>query len=161
MRTEPDYPFTPRSTALLRPGQFWSFPLSSGQWACRRVLQLGGEEVPSPSRAFFGGLHNWVGIEPPSSASIAGAGFLAFGVMHIRAITGVSGQVLGIRPLELDAVELPILLSAHGGAGTMVLSGARRLREAHREEWGKLPVLGFWGYDFIQQLAERHLGHVA
>src|SRR5262249_10570900 len=37
---EPTYPFVPRSTAYLRPGQFWAIPLSDGRFACGRVLAL-------------------------------------------------------------------------------------------------------------------------
>ena len=151
----------PKSTASLRPGQFWSVPLSSGRFACGRVLQLGGEALPSQSRCFFGGLHNWVGVEPPTSASIAGAGFLAFGAMHIRAITRIGGEILGMRALQHDGIEMPLLLSAPGGRGTMVLSGAARVRAARHDEWGKFPVLGVWGYGVIRKEAERHFGRVA
>jgi hypothetical protein len=50
---------------------------------------------------------------------------------------------------------MPTLLSAFGGETAMLLSGAQPMRRAHREEWGKLPVLGFWGYDHIISLAEK------
>jgi hypothetical protein len=157
MRHSQAYPFRPKSTASLRVGQFWAVPFASGSFGCGRVLQLNGAQLPSKSRAFFGGLHNWRGSEPPTAEAIAGSRLLAFGVMHIRAIAQTGGDVLGERALESDGLELPLLLSSQGGEGTLVLRGAEPLREARKEEWGTLPVLGFWGYDFIQQLAQQHL----
>ena len=157
MRRNPTYPFRPKSTASLRAGQFWAVPFGAGLFACGRVLQLNGAEIPMKSKAFFGGLHRWVGNVPPTTESIAGATVLAAGVMHIRAITETGGEVLGERSLDADSYELPLLLSARGGDGTRILRGAEPVREARRDEWGTLPVLGFWGYDFIEQLAQQHL----
>jgi hypothetical protein len=155
-RTE-TFPFRPKSTASLRPGQYWAVPFGSGLFACGRVLQLGGDHIAVQSRAFFGGLHRWAGRTPPTAETIAGAGFVRFGVMHIRAITETGGQVLGERSLESDGIALPTLLSAQGGAGTKILRGADTSRNAREEEWGTLPVLSVWGYGFITRLAERHL----
>jgi hypothetical protein len=154
------YPLSPKSTAQLAPGQFWTIPLSDGRFACGRVLQLGGSEIPVKSRSFFGGLHSWVAKEAPTADTIAGASFLAFGAMHIRAITQIGGKVLGERPL--NGFTMPTLLSAMGGPDTKLLAGADAVRKAKRSEWGTLPVLGFWGYDHIRNLAEHRLvQHVA
>lgn len=142
---------------MLRPGQYWAIPISNGRFACGRVMQLNTPEIPTKSRTFFGGLHDWVRTKPPSPDSIARASFVAFGVMHIRAITTTGGAVLGVHPLQADAI--PKLLSAHGGSGTMLLHGADPIREARPEEWGTLPVLGFWGYNFIRELAESRFGN--
>jgi len=131
--------------------------MKSGGFACGRILQLRGAEMPTKTRAFFGGLHNWRGSALPTQTDIADAGFVAYGVMHVKSITYRGGAVLGERPLHLDNHELPALLSAHGGPGTMVLQGAEPVREALVSEWGTLPVLEFWGYDFIAELAEARL----
>lgn len=151
------YPFPPKSTAHLKPGQFWAVPLASGRFACGRVLQVGASGMVSKSRVFLGGLHAWLGTKPPEGADIAGVPFLAFGTMHIKAITTTGGEVLGERSLEADHIELPLFLSAQEGPGTMILRGAEPLREAKIEEWGALPVLSAWGYNFIRKLAEAKL----
>ena len=75
--------------------------------------------------------------------------------MHVRTISETGGEILGFRSLELDKISMPILLSAMGGEGTTILNGAHALRPAHRTEWGTLPVLGYWGSDFIVSLAEK------
>ena len=111
--------------------------------------------IPTPSRAFFGGLQGWVGKEKPTEASIAGSTLLHVGVMHIRAISELGGEILGCRPLALDSISVPTLLSGMGGPGTMVLKGAASVRPALQAEWGRYPVLGYWGWDFIQSLADR------
>ena len=154
------YPFIPKSTAQLSPGQFWAVPLSDGRFACGRVLQLGGSEIPTKSRGFFGGLHAWVGAVEPDASAIAASSFLEFGAMHIRAITELGGNVLG--EASLQNFQMPTLLSAMGGPDTMLLSGADALRKAKRSEWGTLPVLGYWGYGHIREIAEHRLAkHVA
>ena len=154
------YPFVPKSTAQLLPGQFWAVPLSEGRFACGRILQLGGSELPAKSRGFFGGLHTWVGTKEPTAQSITVAPFLAFGAMHIRAITETGGAVLGEVPLINFA--LPTFLSAMGGPDTELLAGAEAVRKAKRSEWGTFPVLSYWGYGHIREIAEHQLvRHVA
>jgi len=158
MRLELTYPFEPKSTSMLRPGQFWAVPISNEKFACGRVLQLNAAEIPTKSRMFFGGLHDWLGTALPTSDDIAGAGFVDYGVMHIKAIRTTGGAILGTRSLELDAIQLPLMRSAGGSHGTMILRGSEPLREARRDERDDLPVLGVWGYHFIVKLAEKALG---
>jgi len=151
--------FIPKSTTSLHPGHFWAVPLDDGRFACGRVLQLDTEMIPSPRRAFFGGLHDWIDDVPPTSSAIADAGFVAYGVMHIKAITETGGRVLGGCPL-LDRDDYhPTLLSEHGGVHAMILRGSLPVRRASKKEWGQLPVLGTWGYNFIKSLAESKLSH--
>jgi hypothetical protein len=151
------YPFVPKSTRSLTSGDFWAVPLLGGRYACGRVIQLAGDRLVSPMRAFFGGLHDWLDDAPPTSSDLAGQSMVAWGVMHIKAITETGGEILGNRSLELDGIEPPLLLSAHGGRTATVLRGVTTLRVARHDEWGSLPVLSYWSYDFIQQLAESRL----
>lgn len=149
--------FIPKSTSSLRPGHFWAVPLDDGRFACGRVLQLNTEKIPTPKRAFFGGLHDWVDDALPTSSAIAEAGFIAYGVMHIKAITETGGQVLGECPLLDRDDYCPVLMSSQGGPGAMILQGSSPIRLATKDEWGQLPVLGMWGYTFIKSLAEAKL----
>jgi hypothetical protein len=147
--------FEPKSTRTLTPGDYWPLPIKAGRFACGRVLQTQGDHLPMPTRNFLGGLHAWVGDKPPTAGDLAGIRFAAYGIMHLRAIVRVGGRVLGNRPLEADDIELPLMLDAHGGPATRVVRGAQTVRPARRDEWGSLPILGFWGYDFIQSLADK------
>lgn len=149
------YPLLPKSTRSLTPGDFWAVPLPGGRYACGRVIQVAGDRLVSPMRAFFGGLHDWVSDAPPTPSAIAGRSIVAWGVMHIKTITETGGEILGNRSLDLDGIDPPVLLSAHGGPTAVVLSGVTTLRLARQDEWGRLPVLGYWSYDYIQQLAEN------
>jgi hypothetical protein len=153
----PSYPLVPKSTRRLTPGDFWSVPFATGRFGCGRVLQVKGDHLVSPTRAFFGCLHDWAGDHPPTWSDLKGSGVVACGLMHVKAITETGGTVLGNRTLELDRLEVPLLLSAHGGPGTLLLRGVCTVRPASRDDLGRFPVLGVWGHVFIRQLAAAKL----
>jgi hypothetical protein len=153
----PTYPFRPKSTASLEPGQFWAVPLRGGYFGCGRVLQIRCSQLGKTRTAFFGGLQHWIGDAPPTSESIAGTGIVRFGAMHLKAITEVAGEILGHRPLELDGFVLPELNSAYS-LGANVLIGADIVRVAREDEWGRRPVLQYWSYCYIEQFAEELAG---
>lgn len=157
MTRSTSYPFRPKSTASLEPGQFWAVPLRGGYFGCGRVLQLRCSQLGKTRTSFFGGLQDWIGDDPPTSASIAGTGIGRFGAMHLKAITEVGGEILGHRPLELDGFALPELNSAYS-LGANVLIGADIVRVAREDEWGTRPVLQYWSYGYIEQLAEELAG---
>ena len=75
--------------------------------------------------------------------------------MNVRAIQEVGEGVIGHVTLSIDLDEIPTLLSSVGGPATRVLKGVETVRPARRDEWGQLPVLGFWDLSFIKRLAER------
>jgi hypothetical protein len=81
-----------------------------------------------------------------------------FGMMHVKAIRETGDAVIGNAPLSPEEREIPLLLSAFGGPAARVMKGCRFERMARREEWGKLPVLSGWGYDYIRELAEDRFG---
>ena len=136
------------------PGPFWAVPISGGYFGCGRVLQIGGTQIGKTRTAFFGGLQDWIGDAPPTSESIAGTGIARFGVMHLKAIIEVGGEILGVRPLDLDGIGLPDLHSAHSLSAN-ILRGADIVRLAREDEWGTRPVLQWWSYGYIEQLAEE------
>lgn len=97
----PAYPFTPKSTAYLRPGQFWAIPLQNGEFACGRVLGLKSDS----RRLFVAGLLDWSSNVPPDAFSIAGRKVIEQGQAHIKTITETGGTVLGWRSLESDGLR--------------------------------------------------------
>ncbi len=128
------YPLVPKSAKSLLPGQYWAVPMKGGGFACGRVLQVGASEIPTPTRAFFGALHSWVGTSPPNDRTELGPALIQCGVMHIKAITQTGGAILGERPLAADRVQIPTLLSAMGGPDTHLLLCANKHRLAKHEE---------------------------
>src|SRR5262245_24137655 len=98
------YPLTPKTNAHLRPGQFWSIPMSDGRFGCGRVLRADtGRQIGGRTR-FIGAILDWVGDSPPSSESIAGSRVLAIGNAHVRLISFGGGAILGERLLALDGI---------------------------------------------------------
>jgi hypothetical protein len=145
------YPFVPKSSKFLEPGDFWAVPLSDGSFACGRVLEHMPTGTPGARVGFLGGLLDWHGASPPEERSIAGASaFLAQGVMHILAITETGGRILGWRSLELDRLA-PWTFAF----GNVVQRGFTPIRPYQRTDRG-LPSLSWWGYDVIQIHANRH-----
>lgn len=155
----PAYPFAPKSNRWLEAGQFWAVPLSDGRFACGRVLDVPRQpdlHVPVARTLFLAGLLDWVGDAPPMGASIAGAGLLAQGFAHIKAITTTGGEILGWRDLSEDGI-VPEGWRSHEGGGTVwVYEGARRVRPATAAD-RDLPIMGTWGYSVIRVLAESRL----
>jgi hypothetical protein len=71
------------------------------------------------------GLMNWLGDEPPSSESIAGHSLLEQAKARFETIS-TGGEVLGIRPLDLDGLVAVDPDASHVGAVHRVW-GSRRI----------------------------------
>jgi hypothetical protein len=144
----------PKSSLRLEAGDFWAIPLERGGFACGRVI----EHMPNGMRGarvgFLGALLDWRDETPPSTARIAGAKALDQGIMHILAITTTGGTVLGNRPLSLDDLAPWVFIY-----GNVIQRGFTPLRAWRRDDAQSLPSLSWWGYDVIQLLANKHLGH--
>src|SRR5438105_356614 len=99
----PNYPFTPKSNRYLRPGHFWSIPLSTGRYAAGRVTAVPAFG-PKDRVGVVVALLDWSGDEPPAGQDLAGCGALYQAKSRFEAISLTGGSVLGLRPLELDGI---------------------------------------------------------
>ena len=159
MSKMPKYPFVPKSTAYLLPGQFWSIPLRDGRFACGRVLELRYQDGKKDRRCFLAGLMDWVGPEEPKGCDIAGSEILDHGQVHVKTISENLGQILGCRPLETDELVVPLSLTESASSpGCRVCRGYEIFDIATREERAALPTFSGWGYAVIVMLAEHHFG---
>jgi hypothetical protein len=127
-------PFEPRSTSYLRQGQYWSFQLSNGHFACGLVLARTTSEGKLNRTLFLGGLVNWSGPSLPTPSNLKNAGVLQSGFMHIRAIQRNGGEVNGAVDGIWDV------------APEVVYTGLT----------SDCPSI--WGYGYIRALAEKHFG---
>ncbi len=153
------YPFTPKSTSYLEPGQFWGIPLSNGSFACGRVLQLNLENEKRHTRQFLAGLMNWCGNVPPDADSLAGADLLAHGSAHVKTVAESGGQILGHRPLGLDSLPIPLTLDqAPGTKNCRLRRGFEVLGIASSAQQRELAVFKGWGYNVVVILANKHFG---
>jgi hypothetical protein len=156
MAKRPEYPFVPKSTAYIEPGHFWSIPLSSGGYACGRVVQLWIENGSRQTRMFLAGLMDWAGIDVPTADGLVGCRVIEQGLVHIKTIGENGGKILGFRDLALDGIEPGLFLDA--SFATCVQYGLERLRPFDRKKDDHLPVLCTWGFGVIKILAEKHFG---
>ncbi|WP_433116577.1 hypothetical protein [Micromonospora sp. CA-246542] len=131
--TDPSrYPFVPRSNRNLRAGQYWALPLRNRRFACGRVMAVPAFG-PRDRVGVVVGLMDWLGQEPPTSEQIAGRPVLEQAKSRFEAITNAGGEVLGIRPLDLDGLVADDPDTLHIGA-------------VHR----------VWGWRTITNLAEEY-----
>ncbi len=92
-----NYPFTPRSTAYIEPGHYWSIPLSNGKYACGVVVSKLTDihENKVETRLFLAALIDWSGDQPPIDENIKESKAIKVGVAHIKAITTTGGDIIG------------------------------------------------------------------
>ena len=154
------YPFKPKSSANLRPGDFWALPLAGGMYGCGRVIALNPTKGTGSRSMLLAGLMKWVGRNLPTNESLAGCATLAQGQIHLRSILETGGEIIGNRPLTEDKIEADLFLSESPGKNCMLMQGYEILRPASQEEQGQLPVFSTWGYLVIQRKAQA-LAHSA
>ncbi len=114
------YPLVPKTTAHLRPGQFWSIPMADGRFGCGRVLRVDTGGRSGGRTRFIGAILDWVGDSPPSSEAIDGSHVLAVGNAHVRLVSFGGGAILGVRPLAADGIEPPATVDTYWGDGYAV-----------------------------------------
>ena len=103
-----EFPFSPKSTAPLHPGDFFGIPLPNNQWACGQVLGL----QPGSPTAFIGTLVDWSAPHPPTVKKIADhpiTGGIA--THHIKTITTFGLTIDGTRPLDQSAFPISRLIT--------------------------------------------------
>jgi hypothetical protein len=59
-------------------------------------------------------LLDWVGTRAPSQDDIVGVPVVAWALSRVETISKTGGEILGNRPLEMDAIEVPLLTHAVG-----------------------------------------------
>lgn len=151
-----EYPLKPKTNKDLVPGQFWATPLSSGKYACGRVIQLPSKKGIGSRTTFLAGLMDWQGSLPPVAKDLIGCQTLYQGAVAIITIhkTGLEGKISGYRPLELDGIGPDYFRSQQFGG--MLMKGLNELRPIKKDEEGKYEVYSTWGYAVIKDLAESY-----
>jgi hypothetical protein len=93
MGRHPGYPFDPRSTAHIRPGDFWAIPTRRGGWYC--CGQVLGFPAYGDTRTIIVGLLDWCEPDLPTADSIAGVRVLDYGDAHVKTVRETGGMLLG------------------------------------------------------------------
>lgn len=131
MARHPGFPFEPKSTTFVRPGDFWAIPTRRGGWyCCGQILAISDLTT---SRSLVVGLLNWCEPHPPTEAAINGVRVLDYGIAHVKTVRETGGVLLGHCPLAPE--ELARLV------------GDSNWRDR-----------GVWGYRHIAALAHKYFG---
>lgn len=149
------YPFIPKSTRFLEPGQFWSFPLSDGNSAAGVVLQLLQNGGNQDSRRFLAGLLDWSGKENPTAEILQNCKLIAHGEAHIRAITRNNGVVCGRLNWDDVSQRIPLTLNESPGKNCRIQKGFDVIGKASKKQQESLDVFSTWGYGVIKIRAEK------
>lgn len=156
-RSPVGYPFTPKSTARLAAGQFWSVRRDDGRFGVGIVLGVPTPDTaphhPTSTRVFAAGLLGVVIERPATTADLDDARLVDWGYAHVQSIgaTGTDG-LGGLTDSPFDDV----LKVSHRGGGAVGLYGnGTYRRDATTDEARTLDVFGTWGLTFIQRLASQ------
>ena len=150
------YPFSPKSAAKLVPGQFCSLPLGGDRIGCGRILQVSDARGTREARLVLLGIYAWAKKRLPSETDIAGVPCSAKGLVHVRDIKLISGEVLGVRPLAADKLRPGRHLYQGRRAQLMVCEGFRPIRVARKRDLDEMQVLPLWTSSDLQAVAGRH-----
>ena len=102
---DPVYPFVPKSTRLLKRGQFWAIPLDGGRYGAGCVVGEHAIAGKPSTRMFIAGVVRWLGSRPPTSAELAGHSVIEFAFAHLKVVTESGGSILGEAEFQLP--DLP------------------------------------------------------
>ena len=120
------YPLTPKTTAHLRPGQFWSIPMSDGRFGCGRVLRADTGSATGGRTRFIGAILDWVETLLLTRRRSRGARCSPSGMRTSGSISFGGGAILGERPLSADDIEIPPTIDSYWGDGYGVARAERR-----------------------------------
>ncbi|MEN1958540.1 Imm26 family immunity protein [Luteimonas changyuni] len=148
------FPFKPKSTAHLRPGDFWAIPISGDRYGCGRVIALRQPGQTGARSLLIVGLMNWIGKTPPRADDLRGLKTVEQAQIHLRSVLETGGVILGNRPLEADKIEPDYFLSESPGKNCLLMKGYEFLRNATPEEQVTLQGFPTWGYVIIQHRAQ-------
>ena len=156
MAAVPNYPFVPKSTSTVRPGQFWSIPRETGDFAAGIVLAVPTPETapdhPTSSRVIVTGLLDLLLDRPATAEDLDSAHLTDWGFAHVKSVSLTSGEIGFAGAIDLALNEVPKVTHRGGGEVGYYVNG-RRLRAATRDEARSMPVYGTWGLVFIERLA--------
>ena len=81
------YPFRPKSTAHLKPGQFWAFKVDGDRFVAGVVIALRRKHGAIDRRSFLAGLLDWSGDAMSDARELDSRPVRERGFAHIKAIT--------------------------------------------------------------------------
>ena len=87
----------------MRPGQFWAVQLTDGSFGALRILGVPAfGEIDRVGQIV--GVMDWTGPAEPTSDELAGCKVLMRASCRHDAVSMNGGRILGLRPLDLDAI---------------------------------------------------------
>jgi hypothetical protein len=98
------FPFSPRSTAPLEPGDLIAVPGEASVWACLQVVDV-KREGPGSRTTFVVGVLPWRGQSPPTREAVAGLAATQQGLVPIELFTKGGLQV--VDQSEVISTDLP------------------------------------------------------
>lgn len=156
-KLEVKYPFSPKSNKKLNTGDFWAIKLSDKSFCVGVVIDIPPEDLRL-TREIIVGLLNWNERKMPELEDFNGLEVLEQGHAHIKTITHEGSEILGNIDLEKYNINPLIMIDSYGANGTedYLMKGYEIIRKFKQSDRGKYDRSGYWGYNFIDDLADHH-----
>lgn len=150
------YPFTPKSNKKLKSGDYWFIHLSDKSFAIGVVI-----DIPPPdlklTREIIVGLLKWNKKQIPELKDFMNAQILEQGHVNIKTISYTGKEIIGNISLEEHNIIPLTMIGSYGanGKGFNLMKGYKIIGEFQNTDRAKFEMSGYWGYDYIQKIAEN------
>lgn len=149
------FPFSPKSAASLKLGDFWPIKLDDGRYACGRVIGWWPKDYKGHKKGFLGGLLNWCSDSEPTFESIAKATVIIQGGTDTNSLAAIGSQIVGNRPLELDNINAEIFIEYPDNKTAYIYHGLEPIRPAKGSEIEKYQTVNIFGRLYLQARANH------
>src|SRR6056297_278432 len=153
------FPFVPKSSVKLKPGDFWSIPVDGSLYACGRVVDLWPSDYKGSRTGFLAGLLDWSSKQQPTEESIAGAQTIQQGGVHYKTILITGGEILGNRSLELDDISPQLFIEYPDNKTPYIYKGLHPVRPAKPEEVEQYSTVSIFGHQYLSERANYLFGN--
>jgi len=150
-----NYPFIPKSNKKLKTGDYWFIQLSNKSYCVGVVIDTPPLDLKL-TREIIVGILKWNEKHMPKIKDLINSEILEQGHAHIRTISYSGEQILG----NIDLIKYNItpltLIGSYGANGMFsLMKGYKKVGEFKNFHRQKYPMAGYWGYDYIKEIAEH------
>lgn len=149
------YPFIPKSNKKLSSGDSWVTKLSNKSYAVGVVIDVPPADLKL-NQEIVVGLLNWNGNDIPKKDNLINSKILKQGHAHVKTISEYSNGIVGNIDFQKANIDPQILIGSYGANNPEwnLMKGYKIVGDYKVSDRKKYNMAGFWGYDFLNEVAE-------